>query len=168
MDKKINPLSIELQENNEQKHKLEEKLQGESALLSQLDRKIEEIEKENKYDQIEKERIAAHVSLLQNELDVFIKDRKALTKKMDTVSLKAKSLEEEENSLKKRIEVEEKEYADHQEEDEKMRKNFFELKAGVDLLQERIKNLNHRLQIQRQRKQTLEAKLNSLQGEIQN
>jgi len=168
IDEKINPLGIEFKEKIEQKLKLEEKLQGESALLSQLDRKIEEIEKENKYDQTEKERIAAHVSLLKSELDVFTKDRKALTKKMDTVSFKAKSLEEEENSLKKKIEDEEKEYADHKEEDEKMRKNFFELKAGVDLLQERIKNLNHRLQTQKQRKQTLEVKLNSLQEDIKN
>jgi chromosome segregation protein len=168
MDKKINPLGIELQENIEQKNKLEEKLQGESAFLSQLDRKIEEIEKENKYDQTEKERIAAHVSLLKNELDVFTKDRKALTKKMETVSFKARSLEEEKNSLKKKIEDEEQEYVDYQEEDEKTRKNFFELKAEVDLLQERIKNLNHRLQTQRQRKQNIEVKLNSLQEEIKN
>ena len=168
IDKKINPLSIELKEKIEQKLRLEEKLQGESALLNQLDRKSEEIEKENKYDQTEKERIAAHVSLLKNELDVFTKDREALTKKMDTVSFMAKSLREEENALKKKIEDEEKEYADYQEEDEKTRKNFFELKAGVDLLQERIKNLNHRLQIQKQRKEILETKLNSLQGEIKN
>ncbi|NIM57852.1 MAG: chromosome segregation protein SMC, partial [Candidatus Aminicenantes bacterium] len=168
MDKKLNPLSTELEENINQKHKLEEKLQGESALLSQLNRKIEEIEKENKYDQTEKERIAAHISLLQNEFDVFTKDRKALTKKMDAVSFKAKSLEEEENSLKKKIEDEEREYADHQEEDERKRKNFFELKAEVDLLQERIKNLNHRLQTQSQRKQALEVKLSSLQEEIKN
>ncbi len=87
---------------------------------------------------------------------------------MDTVSFKAKTLKEEENALKKKIEDEEKEYADNQEEDEKTRKTFFELKAGVDLLQERIKNLNQRLQTQDQRKETLEAKLNSLQEEIKN
>jgi len=168
IDKKINPLSIELKEKIEQKQRLEEQLQEESALLSQLDRKIEEIEKENKYDQTEKDRIAAHISLLKNELDVFTKDREALTKKMETVSHIAKTLREEENALKKKIEDEEKEYADHQEEDEKTRKNFFELKSEVDLLQERIKNLNHRLQTQKQRKETLEAKLNSLQEEIQN
>jgi len=168
IDKKINPLSVELKEKIEQKLRLEEKLQGESALLSQLDRKIEETEKENKYDQTEKERIAAHISLLKNELDVFTKDREALSKKMDTVSFKAKTLKEEENALKKKIEDEEKEYVDHQEQDEKTRKNFFELKAGVDLLQERIKNLNHRLQAQKQRKETMEAKLNSLQEEIKN
>jgi len=127
-----------------------------------------EEEKENKYDQTEKERIAAHISLLKNELDVFTKDREALTKKMDTVSFKAKTLRDEENSLKKQIEDEEKEYADHQDEDEQRRKNFFGLKAGVDLLKEKIKNLNHRLQAQKQRKETLEAKLNSLQEEIQN
>ncbi len=136
--------------------------------MSQLERKIEEIEKENKYDQTEKERIAAHISLLKNELDVFTKDREALTKKMETISDRAKTLREEEYSLKKKIEDEEKEYADHQEEDEKTRKNFFELKAGVDLLQEKIKNLNHRLQTQKQRKETLIAKLNSLQEEIKN
>jgi chromosome segregation protein len=168
IDKKIEPLSIELKEKTEQKQRLEEELQEESALLSQLDRKIEEIEKENKYDQTEKERIAVHISLLKNELDVFTKDRETITKKIDTVSFKAKTLQEEENALKKEIEEEEKEYADYQDEDEKTRKNFFELKAGVDLLQEKITNLDQRLQTQKQRKETLEAKLNSLQEEIQN
>ena len=168
IDKNIDPLTLNLKEKIEQKQRLEEELQGESALLSQLDRKIEEIEKESKYDQTEKERIATHISLFKNELDVFTKDQETLTKKMETVSLKAKALKEEENSLKKKIEDEEKEYADHQEGDEQRRKNFFELKAGVDLLQEKIKNLNHRLQTQDQRKETLEAKLNSLQEEIQN
>jgi chromosome segregation protein len=168
IDKKIDPLSIELKEKIAQKIRLEDKLQTESVLLGQLERKTEEIEKENKYDQTEKERIAAHISLLKKELDVFAKDREALTKKMETVSFKAKALREEENSLKKKIEDGEKEYTDHQEEDEKTRKNFFELKAGVDLLQERIKNLNHRLQTQKQRKDTLQVKLNSLQEEIKN
>ena len=168
IDKNIDPLTLNLKEKIEQKQRLEEELQGESALLSQLDRKIEEIEKESKYDQTEKERIAAHISLFKNEIDVFTEDRKTLTKKMETVSLKTKALKEEENSLKKKIEDEEKEYADYQGGDEQRRKNFFELKAGVDLLQEKIKNLNQRLQTQDQRKETLEAKLNSLQEEIKN
>jgi chromosome segregation protein len=168
IDKNIDPLTLNLKENIEQKQRLEEELQGESALLSQLDRRIEEIEKESNYDQTEKERIAAYISLFKNELDVFIKDRETLARKMETVSLKAKALKEEENSLKKKIEDEEKEYADYQEGDEQRRNNFFELKAGVDLLQEKIKNLNQRLQTQDQRKETLEVKLNSLQEEIQN
>ncbi|TES87672.1 MAG: chromosome segregation protein SMC, partial [Candidatus Aminicenantes bacterium] len=168
IDKNIDPLTLNLKEKIEQKQKFEEELQGESALLSQLDRKIEEIEKESKYDQTEKERIAAHISLFKNEIDVFTEDRETLTKKMESVSLKAKALKEEENSLKKKIEDEEKEYADYQGGDEQRRKNFFELKAGVDLLQEKINNLNQRLQTQDQRKETLQAKLNSLQEEIQN
>jgi chromosome segregation protein len=168
IDKKINPLTVELKEKTEQKQKLEEELKEESALLNQLDRKTEEIEKENKYDQTEKERIQTHISLLGKELDVLAKDRKALTQKMETISVKAKTLEEEEHSLKEKIEEEEKGYTDDQKENEKMRKDFFELKAGVDLLQERIKNLNNALQAQKQRKATLEAKLLSLQGEIKN
>lgn len=168
IDRRIDPLSIELKEKIEQKQRMEEEIQQESSLLSQLERKIEEIEKENNFDHTEKERIEAHISLLKNELDVFGKDREALSKKLKALSLKTKTLREEENALKKSLEEEEREYAAHQEKNEQRRRHFFELKAEIDLLQEKIKNLNYQLQTHKQRKETLENKMTSLQEEIRN
>jgi len=165
LDKKIKPLNTELSEITENKQKLVEEIEKDTTYLNQLDRKIEEIEKESKFDLTDTEKIEANISLLKNEIDVFVSDRETLTKKMEAVSLE--TIKAEEKTLKQKLEEEEKKYAAHQEENEQQRKQFFELKAGTDLLQERIKYLNFQLKTQKQRKESLEAKINSLQEEIQ-
>ena len=164
LDKKIDPLNLKLKEKVERKQIFDKKMEKDSVLLIQLDRKIEEIEKENKFDYTDKKKIEANIDLLKNELEVFTRDREALTKKMETVSLE--TIKAEENALKRKLEEEDIEYSAHQEENEQQRKQFFELKASTDLLQEKISNLNHQLHALRQRKETLEIKLNSQHEEI--
>jgi chromosome segregation protein len=166
INKQIEPFNIEHQEKMEQKQRLEEEIQKESDFLNQQGKKVEEIEKEKKYDKAERDKIKTHVDILENELGIFGKDRETLTGRIEALSLRAKTLTEEGNALKKRLEETEKEDETFQEKYEERKRHFFELKAGIELLQEKINNLNQHLQTQKQRTETLNAKIKSIQEEI--
>jgi len=166
IEKKVKPLSLELEENNEKKQKLEIEIEDKLTIIDQLDRKIEEIEKEKRYDQTETEKIKANIEILNNEIKALGTDRERLAKKKDSLSLE--KLREEENTLKEKLEKEEKEIVRQQEKNGQKKKDFFELKAGLDLLDEKINNLEHRLKTLKGRQENLVSKENSLQEEIQN
>ena len=166
LEKKIEPLSLELEEKNRTKQKLEQEIDEKATVLDQLERKIEEIEKEKKYDQTEMEKIKANIELINNELKTLTSDREELIKKIGDLSLG--KLKEEERATKERLEKEERKFAQHQEKNEQKRKEFFELKSSLDLLEEKISNLSHRAQSLKEREKNLSAKELSLQEEIQN
>ena len=166
LEKKIEPLSLELEEKNRTKQKLEQEIEEKSAVLDQLERKIEETEKERKFDQTEAEKTKANIELINNELKTLTSDREELIKKIKDLSLG--KLKEEERATKERLEQEEKKFAQHQEKNEQKRKEFFELKSSLDLLEEKISNLGHRAQSLKAREKNLSAKELSLQEEIRN
>ncbi|MGD8535387.1 MAG: chromosome segregation protein SMC [Candidatus Aminicenantes bacterium] len=166
IEKKVKPFSLELEKNNEKKQKLEEEIEDKLTIIDQLERKIEEVEKEKKYDQTETEKIKANIEILNNEIKALSTDRESLARKKDSLSLE--KLKEEENTLKEKLEKEEKEIARQQEKNEQKKKDFFELKAGLDLLDEKINNLERRLKTLKGRQENLVSKENSLEEEIQN
>ena len=165
-EKKAEPLSLELEDNTKKKQKLEEDIHEKITDLDQLERKIEETEKEKKYDQTEKEKIKANIEILNNELKALAEDKQGLNKKLEDLSLL--KLKEDENTLKTKLENEERALAQQQEMNNQKRRDYFELKASVDLLDEKINNLNHRHKTLKDREKILAAKENSLQKEIQN
>jgi chromosome segregation protein len=165
IEKKVKPLSLEFEKNNEKKQRLEIEIEDKLTIIDQLDRKIEEIEKEKKYDQTETEKIKTNIEILNNEIKTLGIDRERLAQKKDSLSLE--KLREEENTLKEKLEKEEKEIARQQEKNGQKKKDFFELKAGLDLLDEKINNLEHRLKTLKGRQENLVSKENSLQEEIQ-
>jgi chromosome segregation protein len=165
-EKKAEPLSLELEDIKKKKQKLEEDIHEKITDLDQLERKIEEIEKEKKYDQIEKDKIKTNIEILNNELKTLAEDKQGLNKKLEDLSLG--KLKEDENTLKTKLENEERALAEQQEMNDQKRREYFELKASVDLLDEKINNLNHRNKNLKDREKILAAKEKSLQEEIQN
>ncbi len=166
IDKKLSLLTLRMKERTEQKQKLEEKAQVEVKLSAQLERKIEELEKENYFNTLEIEKISTNISVIQKELEIFTDDKKAIIKKIETLSSKIRRKEQKEDSMKDIFAKAENDAASFQEENEQRRKHFFELKSSVDLLKEKIKNLNHQLHTLTQRKEIIETKLTSLHKEI--
>ncbi len=167
IDKKIIPLSHQLEEKIEEQKKLEGKIQIESADIVQLERKIEGQEKERALHQSEKDKIETNITILKKEQDVLRADKNTINKNMETTDTKTTSLLEEENALKKKIETEESEFAAYQEKSVKERKHFFELKSSIDLLKEKSNNLAQQLENLRKREESTSIKVNSLEEEIQ-
>ena len=165
--KEIEPLSLEQKEKIEQEQRLEEEIRKDTNLLSELQEKIEETEKEMRFAQKERDKVKSHIGLLEEESRILTQDQEALSKRIDDSTLRRRRLEEEETALKYRLEEKEREDSTLKEEDEQGKKYFFELKSSIDLLQEKINNLNQSLQSQSQRKENLKHKSDSLQEEIQ-
>lgn len=168
LDKKISPLSLQLEEKIEEQKIFEEKIQKESTDIIQLERKIEGQEREKELNQLEKEKFVTNLTILRNELNVLRADKEKMSQNMKAIDTTTKAFQEEENELKKRIETEEDKLADYQEKNAQERKQFFELKSGIDILKEKIKNLTQQLENLRSRKETIYSKIHSLEEEIQN
>ena len=168
VDKKIRPLSLQLEEKIEEQKKFEEKIQKESTDIIQLERKIEGQEKERELKQSEKEKFVTNLTILKNELDVLRADKTKMSRNMEAIDTKTKAFQDEEKEIKKRIETEENKLAAYQEKSARERKQFFELKSGIDILKEKIKNLTQQLENLRGRKETISSKIRSLEDEIQN
>ncbi len=168
MERELEPLKLEHKEKNEQKQRLDVEVEKHSSALVEISAKTEEIEKESKFDQTEREKIGTRIQILKNELSVCDKDKETLEERIHALNLRVEELKEEEDGLKKKLEEEEKEYASGKEDNELGKKAFFELKASIDLIQEKINNLNRQLLAQKRRKETLLSRLNSLQEEIRN
>jgi len=167
-DSEILPFTLQLEEKNKEKQKLEEKIQGETEFLAEQERKIQEEEKGMMLVKAEREKLMNDTSLLSQELKVLITDKQAFTLKMNALSGKIKTLEEEENALKEKVEAEEKEFALYQEKNSEEGKHLFEFKGDLDLLQEKIKNLRSQIQSFTQRKETIGTKIRSFEKDIQN
>lgn len=168
LDKKISPLSLQLEEKIEEQKKFEEKIQKVSTDIAQLERKIEGQEKESELKQSEKEKFVTNITILKNELDVLKADKEKMSQDMEAIDTKTRALQQEEAGLKKKIETEESELAAYQEKSAQERKQFFELKSSIDILKEKIKNLTHQLENLRSRKEPISSKIRSLEEEIRN
>ena len=165
-DKNILPLTFKVEEMKKEKQKLEEKLQKEVVQVVKEEKKAEEIEKKKILEDSEKKKIINNISLFRSELDVLEGDKRTIIQRGKEFSLKEKKLEEQGKSLKKELETNEKKLALCQKKNSQEEKNLYELKANIDLLQEKIRNLEHQIQTLIQRKKNNEAKINTLQEEI--
>ena len=166
IEKKTEPLKQELEDKNKTKQKLEDEIDEKYALLDQLERKIEEVEKEKRFDQTEADKIKANIEILNNELKILSTDKKSLTQKIKDLSLE--KIKQDESVIKDKLEQEEKEFARQQEKNEERKNSLFELKASLDLLDEKINNLNLRLKTLKEREDNLIVKTDSLHKEIEN
>jgi len=167
-DKKLIPLSDELEKKKKEKHNLEKSFERESSLLLKTEQKVQEIENKNMIEEVEKEKLMNSLSLLRQEWDILEKEKQAVMQNKDEISLKQKKLEDEEKSLKRELIKEEETLASYQEKNNQGEKLLFELKANQELLQEKIRNLEQQIQALNQRQKNITSKTDSLHVEIEN
>jgi len=166
-DKEISPINFEITRKNNEKQKLEEKIKIRSTEIVHFETQITGKEKENEYEQREKEKIEANLAILKKELSIISKEKQDLINNFEAISLSSKKLEEEQESLKEKIKKEEETFGILQGKSEHGKKQFFEVKSSIDILKEKIKNLNQRYRKINQRKEIIEARIISLDKEIQ-
>ncbi|MFB0564624.1 MAG: chromosome segregation protein SMC [Candidatus Aminicenantaceae bacterium] len=165
-DKKLLPLSRRVEGKKKEMLKIENRLQRETQLLLEAEKKVEEIEKKNVIEEIEREKTENSLSLLHRELEILENDRQKAIHKRENFSSKQKKLEEEGERLKKELKTEEKTLAFYQGKNNEGEKHLFELKANLELLQEKIRNTDHQIQTLTQRKKTIKSKIDSLYEDI--
>ncbi|NIM91668.1 MAG: chromosome segregation protein SMC [Candidatus Aminicenantes bacterium] len=165
-EKKIQPLAQELEEKKKEIERLEAKSKQTTLQLTEAEKKVQEMEKGNSADEAEKEKILNHVSVLDRELEILREDKQAIIQRNEDFSLEQEKWNEKEKSLKKELQTQEEQLALAQEKNKQGDKQSYELKASLELLEEKHRNLEHQSQSQIQRKKTAEAKIEALQAEI--
>jgi chromosome segregation protein len=150
------------------KNGLEKKIRSESDRIQKSERDIAEAEKGLLVEAAEIEKIAAGIAVMEKESGILRDDKTRLLKNLEIMKAKTKKAEEEEATRKERIDRAETAVSSLRQALEQGRKEFFEIKADIDVLNEKISSLNRSIQILIQRRETIQVKSNSLHAEIQN
>jgi len=164
-DKEFSPLSVELDKKDREKQELEEKIQTETSLKALEERKIEEQEKERQFEEAERTKILNNLSILNQELRVLSSEKGTLSQKLEDLAARIQTLEDEEKTLKEKSEAEEQELALHQDQINREGSRILELRAGRELLKEKINSLSFQSQSLAQRKNVAETKISSFEEE---
>lgn len=167
LEKEIHPLADRLEEKRGRKANLDKEIQDRSSRIAELTKKISEAEKVRLVEQADKEKTETNISIIEKELAILDRDKLQIQQSLQSLQANTQVLEDKEDERKKTIQTHETALIALQEAWEKGRKRFFELKSSVDLLTEKINNLNVQIQTLGNRKETILAKTESLGSEIQ-
>ena len=167
IEKKIIPLAEAMKQKSGEQQKLEAQNQSLAAEINRLERHSEARGKEIEFIHTEKERIQARIELLGKEMSNLVTEKRKMSEKQKRLILQIEQLRDEENSVKQATKREEDEHTAMRQQIEQNRKQFFELRTGVDLLREKISSTERRIQEIQQRQDGIQSKLELLTTEIQ-
>ena len=165
-ESEIAPLAAALEERTAQRQALETSLEAERARHFQEERALQDRLGERKFSLLEKEKAQASADILAGELEVLLRDKQSMSRKMDSLKAGLTAAESEERSLNERIETARKELAEVREKDSADERRFFELKSGRDVLGEKMNGLRQQIHGLARRKEATETKIASLEKEI--
>lgn len=141
---------------------IEEEIRRLAARAVDTEKTLAERDKEAGYLETERDKTRLNVETLSREIDILDGEiRSALTLQAG-LKTAAAALASETETLKERIDREENEAAVRTEKDAETERLYFELKAGLDLAEEKMNGLRHHLQSLEKRKRTLETRTDSL------
>ncbi len=167
IETKISPLAHTIEKKLEAQGDMEEQRHEAHTLLSKLERQIDEKKKDRIYYGSETQKIESNISLLKKEMDVLLQEKQDKSHKLKDLTKKIKELEEAENTLKQELRKEEESLTRLRGDIGQSRKLFFELQSNVDVTQEKINNTKSQIQTNSSRNQAIDAKMNSLDKEIE-
>jgi chromosome segregation protein len=161
----LEPLSGELEEKERAIRLLGEDLTASAAFLEESGQRIHELEKKKAAENAEKEKAAAAAAVLGKELEILRQDRESLRLAREALLQSIGNLEEEDRSLKARIEAGEKEFLDHRGRNVEEEKRTIALQADLALLQERLGYVGSQLKELEDRGENVRKKMLALKDE---
>ena len=164
-DTRITPLSVELEKKIQESLRQGEDLRLATSFLEELDLRIHEQEKEKIGGAAERERVQNAASLFAKELEILRQEQEDLRVKGESLARKIAAFEEEEKSVKARLEAEEKEFLASQGKNVQDEKDFIELRAAADIIQERFSNMCRQIQELLDRKESIQKKIQAFREE---
>jgi chromosome segregation protein len=165
-DARIAPLAAELETMKLDRQTLEENRTRALSVVEQSSAQIREIENRKIRHAAERQKVHQAVTLYRQEVEVLERDNDSLRLKLSTLAERITGLEEENRSLRERVEAEEKEFLAWQGRNMEGEKRFIELRAAAVLAEERLSNANRQAEELLARKESLEKRLSSLGEEI--
>jgi chromosome segregation protein len=165
-DEEIAPYASRLEDSLGEKQQLEAEIEAGQARLAEFRKAALQIEKDLALGLAEKDNLANDLALSAHELEVLGLDRTGFTAKGDSHAQAVRGLEEEAQALLARSENEEEDFSRHREKSNREANLFLELRGTIDVIRERIANLDALHRSLSQRKDAAGAKINALQDEI--
>ena len=158
-------LSADFEKELAEVEKLEERLGHETSLRVDLEQKLLSRERTKIASTTERKKMAGLISLLDQELEILRRDRDALGLGKESLLQKISLLEAQERSLKARLEAEEKEFFLSRGKNVEGEKHLIEIRAGAELIQEKIRHAGGKLQELSERNDGLLKKIAAFEEE---
>jgi chromosome segregation protein len=166
MEAGMAPLAARLEAKAGEKAALEKELENERELANRAERTVQDQQKEHKFSRVDGEKIRANRNILGREIDVLRSERDVLGRTLSGLQDNVTACEDGARSLKEKIEGKEHSLAERLEKVNASERSHFELKSGLDLLQEKMNGLRAQIQTTCKRKEAAEAKINTLEEDV--
>jgi len=165
-DEEILPFTGRQEEALREKARLEAESAAGAALLEDARKALVQIDHETVLARAEKDNLTNDQALSAHEIEVLSLDRTEFTARGDSHAMVVRGLEEEAQALRARADGEEEDFARHREKSMREGRLVLELRGVLDVIRERIGNIQVLERSLAQRKESAAAKINALQEEI--
>ena len=159
------PLAAELEKKGQEIARLEQDLAAGASFLEELGKNNHDLEKRMIAEGSEREKSAGAMTILKKELDILRQDNSALSLARQSFLQKIGSLEEDDLSLRARIEAQEKDFSAHRGRDIEEEKRTIGLRSDIALLEERLGHSDSQLRELGDRKEAINKKILSFHDE---
>ncbi len=156
------PLALRLEELRREEAERQHDLDLERERLSRAERAILDTQKERGFVLAESDKIHAAEDILTRETELLAAEKDSLQASLIQMAERVRTGESEAASLKERVAEQERTLAAAAEAATEAERRFMAVKAGLDLLQEKINSLRHQAESTRIRKETAETKIKQL------
>ena len=165
-DEDIVPFAARLEEGLRDKRRLEADAAAGASFLAEGRKAAFQIERDLALAQSDKDNLTNDLALSAHELEMLGFDQSGFTARGDSHAQAVRGLEEEAQALRARAENEEAEFSRHRERSVREANLVLELRGALDVIRERIGNLQALDRGLAQRREASAAKINVLQDEI--
>ncbi|MGB9006420.1 MAG: chromosome segregation protein SMC [Candidatus Aminicenantales bacterium] len=141
LEQELSPVLARLEEKQKEQLRLEDKLAACRSELEELGRRIQEAERRQMLDQAEKEKAGDDLALLEKEMAILLSDRQSLEPRVMDIGRRVAALDEEDGSLKIKIESGENGLRLSRQQSGQAEKLFFEIQGSRQVLQEKLRSL---------------------------
>lgn len=166
LDLALEPLAAARRELEAAAEEAAREVERETALKIEDERRLAEADAEIAFGRAERDKTADAIEVLVRELAVQLNDKAGLNRRRESLGQKVVQAEAAEREDKGRLEAAERERAGLQEAVSRTWQATLELKAGRDLLEERLRNGRRQARDLAQRAEAARAKVRALEDEI--
>ncbi|HSA95220.1 MAG TPA: chromosome segregation protein SMC [Acidobacteriota bacterium] len=157
------PVTAEIGEKTTTIEALEAELGGVREEMERTERVIQDRERELRYAHGDGERIRTTQAILGKELDLLRGEKGGFTEALKGTGEGLARIEAESRLLREKIEEQERVHAGLVAAAEGLERRFFETKAGLDLVQEKMNGLGDQIRATEKRKAAAETKIEALE-----
>ena len=159
------PVAADLEDKARGIAALEAELEGVRESLDRTERVIQDREREHRYGLGESEKIRTTQAILGRELDLLRGEKDRLGEILRGTGEGLARSESEARSLKEKIEEREKVFTALTAEAAALERRYFETKAGLDLVQEKMNGLGDQMRTTEKRREAATAKIQQLEAD---